>query len=81
MDFCKDHFVVETLEFGEEGVNECECGLVLEGVELSWGVLGDVGMGRRDVTYRPIKRVSRLCFRNIRFSCFAQSMLVCKTCI
>ena len=46
MDFCKNHFVVEAFEFGEERVDECECGFVLEGVELSWGVLGDEGMGR-----------------------------------
>jgi hypothetical protein len=39
MDFGKDHFVVETFEFGEKVVDEDKGGLELLGLELSVGVL------------------------------------------
>lgn len=35
MDFSEDHLVVETFEFGEEAINECERWLVLTDVELA----------------------------------------------
>jgi hypothetical protein len=73
MHLSEDHLVVELLQLAEEGGNEGESFSVVGIVDVSTPTISTQPWGRKVGTHNPTSRVSRFCFRKIRFSDLAQS--------
>jgi hypothetical protein len=83
VDFGENHLIVKSPQLRQESLNKRKRGFVLLGLQLSSPHNGAKRPGGSNAgwTHKLMRRVSRLCFRNMRFSRLAHSMLSLRTVI
>ena len=67
--------VVQTFQLGKKSVNQSECLRILLSFQLP--VVRQMDRNIEEYTNNAASRVSKLCFKKIRFSAFAQATLSC----
>lgn len=81
MDFCKNHLIVKSLEFSEQGLYQSKSGCILLALQLTRNRWVRWESSYIQTTYRAANLVSKLCFRNILFSLLAHAILSVKVVI